>query len=106
MLASAERAGVDTLAGIYHACHRDLCAHEAGWPFEVVNFMDLVGASMGIEHEDVYKRLKMLADADAVMNASAGMIDAHRLDGAEVREVVVRDLLGEQSLPVRRPETP
>ena len=28
--------------------------------------MDLVGASMGIEHEDVYKRLKMLADADAV----------------------------------------
>lgn len=106
LLANAERAGVDTLAGIYHACHRDLCAHEAGWPFEVVNFMDLVGASMGIEHADVFKRLKMLADADAVMNASAGMIDAHRLDRTEVREVVVRDLLGEQSLPVRRPETP
>jgi hypothetical protein len=29
LLEAAAEARIDTLAGIYHACHRDLCAHEA-----------------------------------------------------------------------------
>ena len=46
-LQAAADAGVTTLAGIYHACHRELCSHERDWPFEVVNFLELVGESMG-----------------------------------------------------------
>jgi Fe-S oxidoreductase len=46
-LQAAADASVDTLAGIYHACHRELCSHERDWPFTVVNFLELVGESMG-----------------------------------------------------------
>jgi hypothetical protein len=31
------------LVGIYHACHRELCAHGATLPFRIVNFLELVG---------------------------------------------------------------
>lgn len=100
-LEAAAEAGVDTLAGIYHACHRDLCSHERDWPFEVVNFMELIGAAMGFEHADVFKRLKVLQDADAILAESREMIALYGLDEAEVREVVVKNLLGEQPLPLR-----
>src|SRR5689334_1977769 len=43
-----QRAGVDAVAVVYHACHRELCSHEDEWPFEVVNSLELVGESMGI----------------------------------------------------------
>src|SRR3546814_12398764 len=63
-LEAAAAAGVTTLAGIYHACHRDLCCHERDWPFEVVNFMELVGESLGIRRLDRFQRLKVLPDND------------------------------------------
>lgn len=101
-LEAAEAAGVDTLAGIYHACHRDFCSHERDWPFEVVNFMELIGESMGIERPDLFKRLKIMQDADTVVADTADLIDAYGLDPEEVRKVVLSDMLGEQALPLGR----
>ncbi len=101
-LQAAEAAGVTTLAGVYHACHRDLCAHEKEWPFEVVNFMELLGESMGIHRPDLFKRLKMMQDVDAIIADSAAQIDEYGLDTDEVRDVVLRNLLGEQSVPLGR----
>ena len=46
-LESAAAAGATILAGVYHACHRDLYAHERDWPFEVVNYMEFIGEAMG-----------------------------------------------------------
>ena len=100
-LQSAADAGVTTLAGVYHACHRDLCAHEKDWPFEVVNFMELIGESLGLRRPDLFKRLKMLQDVDAIVADSAEQIAAYGLDEEEVRDVVLQDILGEQSLPLR-----
>ena len=68
------RPGVTTLAGIYHACHRELCSHERDWPFEVVNFLELVGESMGLTRPDLFKRLKLMQDVDAVLADAAPMI--------------------------------
>ena len=99
-LEAAEAAGVDTLAGIYHACHRELCSHERDWPFAVVNFMELIGESMGIARPDLFKRLKIMQDADTILAESADMMAAYELDPAEVRTIVERDLLGEQALPL------
>ncbi len=65
-LEAAADAGVTTLAGIYHACHRELCSHERDWPFEVVNFLELVGESMGLQRPDLFKRLKLMQDVDAI----------------------------------------
>lgn len=101
LLQAAADAGVTTLAGVYHACHRELCSHEAEWPFEVVNFLELIGESMGISREDHFKRLKKMHDADAVIADVMDLIEAHGLKLDEVRDVIERDLLGEQALPLR-----
>ncbi len=99
-LAAAEAAGVTTLAGIYHACHRELCSHERDWPFEVVNFMELLGQSMGLERPDLFKRLKIMQDVDAVIAETHDMIAAQGLDLDDVRAVVLQDMLGDQPLPL------
>ncbi|MEE2969996.1 MAG: (Fe-S)-binding protein [Pseudomonadota bacterium] len=101
-LEAAEAAGVDTLAGIYHVCHRELCSHERDWPFEVVNFMELLGESMGIAHPDLFKRMKLMQDVDAIIADSADMIAEYDMDLDEVRAVVLKDMLNEQPLPLGR----
>lgn len=103
LLADAELAGVDTLAGVFHACHRDLCSHERDWPFAVVNVMDLIGESMGLAHPDRFKSLKMLQDVELILAEVADAIDHHDLDAETVRRVILRDMLGEQTLPLRGP---
>ena len=101
-LEAAEAAGVSTLAGIYHACHRDLCAHERDWPFEVVNFLELLGESMGLDRPDAFKRLKMMQDVDAILTAAAPLIETYKLDLDEARGVVLAEMLVDQPLPLGR----
>lgn len=93
-LQAAAQAGVTTLAGIYHACHRDLCSHERDWPFAVVNVLELIGASIGANRPDLFKRLKLMQDVDAILAEAAPMIAANRLDLEEARAVVLADMLG------------
>jgi heterodisulfide reductase subunit D len=101
-LEAAEQAGVTTLAGIYHACHREFCSHERDWPFEVVNFLELLGESMGLTRPDLFKRLKLMQDVDAILAEAAPMIETHDLDLDEARAIIARDILGEQPLPLGR----
>jgi len=101
ILEAAAAAKVDALAGVYHACHRELCSHETDWPFEVVNFLELVGASLGIRREDSFKRLKKMQDADAILADVMDLVERHGLGLEEVRAVIEKDLLGEQPLPLR-----
>ena len=100
-LESAAAAGATILAGVYHACHRDLYAQERDRPFDVVNYMEFIGEAMGIKRHDIFKRLKLLQDIEAVMADSAEQITRYGLDVEEVRDVVLKDVLGEQSLPMR-----
>jgi heterodisulfide reductase subunit D len=101
LLEAAAAARVDALAGVYHACHRELCSHEVDWPFEVVNFLELIGESMGIRREDSYKRLKKMQDADAILADVMDLVERHGLALDEVRAVIEKELLGEQPLPLR-----
>jgi Fe-S oxidoreductase len=101
ILEAAARAKVDALAGVYHACHRELCSHEAEWPFQVVNFLELLGESMGFKRDDRFKRLKKMQDTDAILADVMDLIEEHGLALDEVRAVVEKDLLGEQPLPLR-----
>ncbi|MBI1997020.1 MAG: hypothetical protein HYS66_11200 [Deltaproteobacteria bacterium] len=99
-LAAAEAAGVDCLVGIYHACHRELCAHENTYPFKIVNFLELVGEAMGIRRDDLFKQWKMMQDVDRVLAEVAGQATLAGLDLESVREVLVAFMLNEQPLPV------
>jgi Fe-S oxidoreductase len=100
-LQAAADAGVTTLAGIYHACHRELCSHEQDWPFEVVNFLELVGESLGLARPDLFKRLKLMQDVDAILSEAAPLIVTNRIALDEARSVILADLLGEQPLSLR-----
>jgi heterodisulfide reductase subunit D len=99
-LDAAAAAGVDYLVGIYHACHRELCAHETTSPFKIVNFLELVGEAMGVEKADLFKQWKMMQDVDRVLAEVAQQATTAGLDLESVREVLVAHMLDEQPLPV------
>jgi heterodisulfide reductase subunit D len=81
-------AGVTTLATIYHACHREICDVGEGRSFEVVNFMELLGEGLGLDSEDLYKRLKLVRDIDEIIVETAPFIQANRLDLDTVRDAL------------------
>ncbi|HEY4469888.1 MAG TPA: (Fe-S)-binding protein [Stellaceae bacterium] len=81
-------AGVTTLATIYHACHREICDVGEGRSFEVVNFMELLGEGLGLDSEDLYKRLKLVRDIDEIIAETAPFIEANRLDLETVRDAL------------------
>ena len=99
-LEAAEAAGIDALVAIYHVDHRELCAHERDWPFQIINILDIVGASMGLHHDDHFKRLKIMQDADAIVADCKDMLATYCIDPVFAREVVVKAMLNEQPLPL------
>jgi heterodisulfide reductase subunit D len=99
-LEAARDAGIDALAAVYHSDHRELCAHERDWPFRIVNVLELIGQSMGLSEQDNYKRLKVLQDADAILNDCDDLIAQHGLDPGVAREVVIKGMLADQPLPL------
>jgi Fe-S oxidoreductase len=99
-LDAAEAAGVDALVAVYHADHRELCAHERDYPFRIINLLEIVGASMGLHRADTYKRLKMMQDVDAIVDDCRDLLAKHGLDIETTRQSV-RAMLEEQPLPLR-----
>jgi Fe-S oxidoreductase len=94
IFAAAAEANVDTFASIFHGCHRDLVHYQKDVSFELLNFMELIGEAMGIHIPDVYKRLSLMGDIDAILADSAEMIAANGMDIETVREVVAADMFG------------
>jgi len=87
-------AGVDTLATIYHACHREICDAGDGRSFEVVNFMELLGEGLGLDSQDGYKRLKAIKDIDDIIVETAPLIQANKLDLDTVRDALAAEFGG------------
>ena len=98
--AAAVEAGVTTFASVFHGCHRDLVLYQKDVSFELLNFMELIGEAMGIHIPDVYKRLSMMGDVDAILADTADMIAMHGMDLEMVRDVIVSDMFGGKA-PVR-----
>jgi len=99
-LAAAEKSGIDALVAVYHADHRELCAHERDYPFRIINILEIVGESMGIRHADEFKRLKKLQDVDAIAADCQELAARHGLDPAAAR-AAIQAMLDEQPLPLR-----
>jgi Fe-S oxidoreductase len=105
-LQAARDAGVDALVAVYHSDHRELCAHERDWPFRIINFLEVVGESMGLHRDDRYKQLKLMQDADQIVSECGDLIALHALDAGKARDVVVKAMLAEQPLPLNRGSRP
>jgi len=101
-LEAARAAGVDAIVAVYHSDHRELCAHERDWPFQILNVLEIVGASMGISEADHFKRLKMMQDADAIVADCADLMGQHGIDTATARAVVAEAMLSEQPVPLAK----
>jgi len=56
---------------------------------------------MGLHHDDHFKRLKIMQDADAIVADCKDMIAAYGIEPAFAREVVIKAMLKEQPLPLR-----
>jgi Fe-S oxidoreductase len=92
--AAAAEAGVTTFASIFHGCHRELVKFQPEVEFELLNFMELIGEAMGIRIPDLYKRLSLIGDVDAIVTDTADLIATHRLDLDTVRDVLAQDIYG------------
>jgi heterodisulfide reductase subunit D len=99
-LDAAERAQVDALVAVYHADHRELCAHERDYPFRIMNLLEIVGASMGLHHDDHFKRLKLMQDVDAIAADCQDLVAQHGLD-VDATRAAIKAMLDEQPLPLR-----
>jgi Fe-S oxidoreductase len=100
-LQAASDAGVDALVAVYHSDHRELCAHERDWPFRIINVLEVVGESMGLDHHDRYKQLKIMQDADQIISDCHDLIVQNGLDAEAARSVVLKAMLGDQPLPLK-----
>ena len=92
--AAAAAAGVTTFASIFHNCHRELVSFQPQVSFELINFMELIGESMGLHIPDLYKRLRMMGDIDAMIADSADLIAQHGIDLDELRDALAHDMFG------------
>lgn len=79
-------AGVDTLATIFHPCHREICHLAEDRPLEVVNLMEIIGESIGVHVPDLFKKFKIMGDVDRIVAACGDMIEEHGLDVEALRQ--------------------
>lgn len=106
VLKTAEDQQVDVLCSVFHSEHRELSSHADAWPFEIKNYMDLIAESMGIEHDDLFQRLKIMQDADRIVAEMADTIASNNLDLETMRNAVLEFMLGDQLLPINRDQHP
>jgi heterodisulfide reductase subunit D len=99
-LEAASKAGIDGLVAVYHPDHRELCAHEKEYPFRILNVLDIVGASMGLQRSDEYKRLKLLQNVDDIAADCRDLSVIHGLDPDTTRKVI-EAMLDDQPVPLR-----
>ncbi|MBT3350510.1 MAG: (Fe-S)-binding protein [Nitrospinaceae bacterium] len=92
LFASAVAAGADSIATIYHGCHRDLCGEEGNHPVEVENFMSILGQAMGFEYPDWTKTFKLYEDMDRVLDEAGDLLRANGLNPENVREQLQKSL--------------
>jgi len=98
LLRAGEAAGVTTFASVFHGDHRESVSHQPHWPFDVVNYMDLIGESLGLRRPDVFKKLKLMQDVDAILAEAESQVLSYKLDPEEVRDVILKQILGDQLL--------
>jgi Fe-S oxidoreductase len=70
MFAQARAEGCDGLAAVYHSCYRELLPREADHGLELLNYVELLAAALGLgPFEARYKTFKLAQDPEAAYAA-------------------------------------
>ena len=74
-VSEAQRLEADALVSVFHGCHRFLVerAIEQRAPFEVVNWVSLLGRSLGVEQKDRYRAFALLGDEDLILEEALAL---------------------------------
>ena len=81
--------GADTLATIYHSCHREWC--EVGGTGSVVrNYISLVAEALGCARRDDFQELKRLGDPAAIAALSRPVWETHGLSETQAKELAAK----------------
>lgn len=68
LMEEARARGIETVVTVYHSCQREICQEEGVYPFTIENWVTLLAQALGLpEHEDRFKRYKLLADKDRIL---------------------------------------
>jgi predicted oxidoreductase len=84
---AATEAGVETLATVYHACHREIVGYSATVSFEIVNAIELIADCIGIKYHDSFKEFTQVQDIEKYIDDRAGQIESHRVSIDDLRTV-------------------
>ena len=76
-----------------------MCAHERDFPFRILNVLEIVGDSMGLAHDDRFKRLKKLQDVELILGETRDLLAHHRVKEDAARQSI-QAMLDEQPLPL------
>lgn len=97
----AVAAGADTIATMYHSCHRALAGAEAVYPsLRVVNFTDILAEALGRGgHPDYYRLYKTGGSMDEAVAAARQFLSSNgvRVDEASVQSLTA-DIFDETGL--------
>jgi len=84
----AEAAGADILATICTGCQQSFAPLEQQYPFEVRSYIDLVAESVGVQHEDRFKKYLNLGDVGQLMDMAREFIDASDFSLEEMERIL------------------
>src|SRR5712692_9067349 len=94
--AAAKR--VDTVVTAYHSCQREICQEEGSYPFTIDNWISLLAQALGLpEHEDRFKRYKLLADKDRILAELAPRLAERGIPREKAERAVISHFV-EQSI--------
>jgi len=83
---AAVAAQADTIATIFHSCHREMVALEGRDGLRVVNWVHLVAGAMGLPAADAYRDWRNGAAPDVAVIERAGTANYDRLIEPELRK--------------------
>ncbi len=82
--------GVDTFSTLYHGCQRHFCGYERDYPLKVEHYLTVLGRSLGIEHEDLYKKYTLSGDVSAIMEETSPCSLASGIAPEDAKAVIQR----------------
>jgi Fe-S oxidoreductase len=89
----AVAAGADTIATMYHSCHRALAGAEALYPVKVVNFTDILAEALGRGgHPDYYRLYKEGGSMDEAVMAARKFLQSN---GVTIDDASIQSLTAE-----------
>jgi Fe-S oxidoreductase len=84
----ARAAGADTLACIYHGCQRMICGFESEGRLTIEHYLSVFARALGIEFEDTFKKYRLWADPDRVLDDATPCMQANGVDPIAARALV------------------